>query len=597
MVKQQSNPQPETACRESTALWNDALTKLAESVSQFMRHPPVPTPSRRYDTLTVMSAMSDVMTGVMMQPEKLLQAQMEAAGQWAQMWTGMWGIGNDDDSIVAPTRGDRRFRDEKWETSPYFRQLKQSHLLIAQQMRTLVESSAESDPSKRALTGLLVEQYLNATAPTNFVFTNPEVLRRTLETGGANLVSGFANLLTDLSSGRGIVRRRTSPDAFRLGENIACTPGSVVYQNDLIQLIQYTPATKNVRARPLLYVAPLVNKYYMIDLKPESSLIRWLVEQGQTVFVVSWVDPDASHRNCEVSDYVGRGVLEAMEVVGKITGEDAIDLFGFCMGGTLIAMAAAVLAARGEIASVGSITLIGALVDFEDMKEWAAFVNEAHVDALDLHTGKKGYIDKDELQQLFSMMRANDLIWSSFVSHYLLDQEAPPSDLLYWFEDGSHIPQAFLRSYNKTLLVDDHLRVPGAVTLLGESLDLTAITAPTMIIGLKDDHVSAWTSVYRGGGYFGGAVEFVLGGSGHNAGVINPPSAGKHGYWINGDTSATADEWLATASKNEGSWWPHWLAWLTDHDDGRTVPAREAGRGKYKVLEPAPGSYVLKPGG
>jgi polyhydroxyalkanoate synthase len=309
--------------------------------------------------------------------------------------------------------------------------------------------------------------------------------------------------------------------------------------------------------------------------------------------VVSWVDPDESHRNCGVEDYVETGVLEALEQALKASGADAADFFGFCMGGTLISIASAVLAARGQGDKLGSVTLIGALVDFADMMQWSAFVNEAHVEALDVHIGERGFIAKEELQRLFSMMRANDLVWSSFVNHYLLDEEAPPSDLLFWFEDGSHIPEAFLRTYNRKLLLEDRLREPGAVTMLGEKLDLTKITSPITIIGLKDDHVSSWKSVFRGQQYFGGEVQFILGGSGHNAGVINPPDRKKHGYFTNSTEIDDPDAWLASAAKHEGSWWPHWSHWLYANDPGGTVPARKLGGGKLKVIEPAPGSYVL----
>jgi len=590
MAKSAATTEKSEATRD---YWAESVARFNEALGDFLRSPTLPKPSRKYDQMAVLSAWSDVMKGVFTQPEKLIQTQMNAMDSWSRLWANMWKPQDEAEPVVLPERGDRRFADEKWESSACFRQMKQGYLLAGKQLRELVQSSTEPDKSKRALAELLVEQYLNAVAPTNFAFTNPAVINRTLETKGANLVAGFANLLADMSEGRGIVRRRTDKGAFRLGENIAATPGMVVYQNDLMQLIQYSPATDKVRKRPMLYVPPLVNKYYMIDLQPSSSLIKWLVDQGNTVFVVSWVDPDEGHAHCEVADYVGRGVIEAMDQVMKATGEKSVDLFGFCMGGTLISMAAAVLAARDENAKIGSITLIGALIDFTDMMEWSAFVNEAQVEALDVHVGEKGYIDKDELQQLFSMMRANDLIWSSWVNHYLLDKEAPPSDLLFWFEHGSHIPQAFLTSYNRDLLVKNHLRVPGQVTLLDEKLDLTRVTAPITIIGLKNDHVSAWTSVYQGHHYFGGPITFVLGGSGHNAGVINPPHRNKHGYWLNKELPATADEWLAGATKHEGSWWPFWNEWLAKQDKGEPVAAREPGCGKLKPIEPAPGTYVL----
>lgn len=583
---------PAAALGDAAAQWGEAWERLAAGMTRMMQLQPRLEAPKRFDPMVVFEAVTDMTLGLVRQPSKLVELQMQAWQDFAKAWTAPMLAGDAAPAAPVLARNDRRFKDEEWEENPYYRGFRDNYLLVSRQLRTLVDESGEDDPSKRAIVGFLVEQYLNALAPTNFAFSNPVVMRRTVETGGANLVSGFANLLTDLSEGRGIVRRR-APDTFKVGENIAVTPGGVIFQNDIMQVIQYTPTTPDVHRRPMLYVAPLVNKYYMIDLQPRSSLIRWLVEQGQTVFVVSWVDPDDSHRHCEVDDYVGRGIIQAMDVVREATGEEDVDLFGFCMGGTLISMAAAVLAARGEADRIGSITLIGALVDFRDMRDWAGFINESHINSLDTHVSAKGYIDKDELQQLFSLMRANDLIWSSWVTHYLLDQEAPASDLLTWFEDGSHIPQAFLKSYNQKLLLENHLAVPGQVELLGERLDLSKITAPVTIIGLKDDHVSSWTMVYEGTRYFGGPVTFLLGGSGHNAGVINPPAANKHGFWTNPAIEPDADAWFKGAQRHEGSWWPTWVESLQQREDNGMVPARVVGGGKLEVLEPAPGSYVL----
>ncbi len=584
-------PQTASAGTPQTQLWIDAWQKLGTAM-QHMAGKPLLLPAKQmYDQAEVVEALTSVAKGWAAQPEKLLEVQWQAWQDVTKLWTSAWLPAGSADPVVKPARGDRRFGHEGWDSNPLFNQFKQNYLIASQAIRAMINASAEPDSSKRAMTAFLVEQFLNATAPSNFALGNPEVVAKTVETGGANLVAGFANFIEDLSEGRGIVRRR-APATFTLGENLAATPGGVIYQNDLIQLIQYTPTTKTVSARPMLYVAPLVNKYYMIDLQPKSSLIRWLVEQGHTVFVVSWVDPDESHRHCALEDYVGRGVIQAMDVVRDITGEPDVDLFGFCMGGTLITMAQAVLTARGEGERAGSTTLIGSLVDFRDMRDWAGFVNEAHVDMLDSHVDERGFIDKAELQQLFSMMRSNDLIWSSVVGHYLLDKEAPSSDLLFWFEDGSHIPQAFLKSYNSTLLVNNHLTDPGKVELLGERLDLGQIITPMFIIGLKDDHVSAWDAVYHGTHYFGGPVQFVLGGSGHNAGVINPPTVTKHGFWTNPELAADADDWLAAAERHEGSWWPYWSAWLNDMRGDRQVAARAVGCDKYPVIESAPGSFV-----
>ncbi len=574
------------------AEWLEAWKKLGRSMADFAQSPPDLEIARRFDYEAVLDAVASVTQGLIMQPAKMAEIQLQAMQDATKVWASLFMPLDEREPVVEPGRGDRRFKHPDWNENALFDQFKQTYLVAAKGMRSLVDASPEEDPKKRAIVGFIVEQFLNAVAPTNFVLSNPEVLRKTVETGGANLVAGLAHLIEDIAGGKGVVKRR-APSAFVLGENIACTPGAVVFENDLMQVIQYTPTTAKVARRPLLYVPPLVNKYYMIDLRPKSSLIRWMVEQGHTVFVVSWVDPDDSHRHCEVEDYIGRGVIQAMDVVNAITGEPDVDLFGFCMGGTLIAIAEAVLAARGEGDRIGTTTLIGSLVDFSDMREWAGFMHESHVNALDSHVSSKGYIDKGELQQLFALVRSNDLIWSSFVDHYLLDREAPASDLLFWFEDGSHIPEAFLSTYNKKFLLENHLTDPGKVELLGEKVDLGAIKSPTMIIGLKADHVSAWEAVYHGGRYFGGPVEFVLGGSGHNAGVINPPSANKHGYWTSNKMPDSANDWLAGADQHEGSWWPHWEAWLKGQKGNKQVPARELGNKDYPVLEDAPGRFVL----
>lgn len=580
-----------TAVSETNALWTEAFNKLSKSMGLLAQTPPQMTMSKRYDEGVVAEAMTSLTKDWVMQPQKLIEIQMQAMQDMTKIWGSIFQPAETQEVVAEPQRGDRRFRDEQW-SDPLFSQFKQNYLVASDALRSMVNASSEEDPKKRAMVSFLVEQFLNATAPTNFAVSNPEVVRKTVETGGANLVSGLANMLEDVAAGKGVVKRR-APSAFKLGENLACTPGSVVFENDLMQLIQYTPTTENVARRPLIYVPPLVNKYYMIDLRPQSSLIKWMVEQGHTVFVVSWVDPDESHRHCELEDYISRGVIQAMDVVRDITEEEDADLFGFCMGGTFIALTEAVLAGRKESKRIGSSTLIGSLVDFSDMREWAGFVHEGHVDALDSHIQEKGYIAKEELQQLFAAVRANDLIWSSFVDHYLLDREAPPSDLLYWFEDGSHIPQAFLSTYNRKLLLENHLTDPGKVELLGQKLDLGKVKAPKMLIGLKADHVSAWEAVYLGCKYFGGPVEYVLGGSGHNAGVINPPSANKHGFWTNADLPESADKWLEDAKKNEGSWWPHWAAWLRSQKNNKDVPARKVGSKKYPAIEDAPGRFVL----
>ncbi|WP_294290099.1 alpha/beta fold hydrolase [uncultured Sphingomonas sp.] len=553
--------------------WTQAVTAMTEA----MRKPLGAAPTRPYDPLALFQTMGEFTARTMADPQQLFAVQAEAVREWGRFWSNVWTTPTDKPR-------DRRFAAPEWQDDPWYRAIRDAYLLASAQMRRLA-AGAGGNTADRAMIAFLLDGWLNAVSPTNFAMTNPQVVYRTLETGGANLLAGFANLVEDVASGRGIVKRRTDPNAFVKGETIAATPGEVVWQNDLCQLIQYTPATPQVAAEPLLYVPPLVNRFYMIDLQPRSSLVKWLVDQGRTVFVVSWINPTEAHRDKSVEDYVLSGIVEAAGVVRERTGH-APDLFAFCLGGTLTAIALAYLAAKGRAYEVNSATLIGSMVDFADMRDWSAFVHEAHLTALEGHLERQGFIDSVELQQLFAAMRANDLIWSSVVNHYLLDKPAPPSDLLYWFEDGARIPAAFLKSYNRELLLNNALAEPAGFAVGGEAIDLAKISTPVLSIALKDDHVSAWEAVYGGARMM--SADFVLGGSGHNAGVINPPAANKHGYWTNDATPATGAEWVQGATKHDGSWWPWWTLWLDRQGSGDRVPARTITDG----IEPAPGSYA-----
>ena len=538
-------------------------------------------PTLPFDPFALAQAAGEAAIGLAARPQELLTVQMEAAKQWSDFWTGALT------GKASEKPRDRRFSAPEWQDDAYYRAIRDAYLLASQQLRDTVGKTA-GEGSSGAMARFLLDQYLNAIAPTNFAMTNPDVVKRVQETGGANLVQGFQNLLEDISSGKGIVQRRADPDAFKKGETIAATPGAVVFENDLFQLIQYDPATEQVAAEPLLYVPPLVNRYYMIDLVPRQSLVKWLVDEGRTVFVISWVNPGAEHKDKGVGDYVLHGIVTAVEQVRERTGA-APDLFSFCLGGTLVAIALAWLAAKKRAKEVNSATLIGSLVDFSDMRDWAAFVHESHLTALEEHLERQGFVDSLELQRLFAAMRANDLIWSSVVNHYLLDRPAPPSDLLYWFEDGARIPAAFLKSYNRELLLKNRLQEPAGFEVGDVAIDLAAIKTPMLVVALKDDHVSAWEAVYRGARQLG--AEFVLGGSGHNAGVINPPAANKHGFWTNAKQPEDAKHWLETATRHEGSWWPWWTKWLTKKGGGKSVAARKA----KDAIEPAPGRYVMMP--
>ena len=554
---------------------DDLAKRITKAAEQMMKAKP----TLPFDPFAIAQASGKFAMGLAMRPQDLMQVQAEAARQWGDFWIGaLSGQAGDKPR-------DRRFAAPEWQDDAYYRALRDAYLLASQQLREVVSLGGDGD-SGQAMARFLLDQYLNAVSPSNYAGTNPEVVKRTKETNGANLVQGFAHFLEDFAGGKGIVKRRTDPDAFVKGKTIAATPGEVVYENDLFQLIQYTPTTAKVAAEPLVYVPPLVNRYYMIDLVPRQSLVKWLVDEGRTVFVVSWVNPTGEHRAKGVEDYVVDGVVRAIEVARQRTGV-APELFAFCLGGTLVAIALAWLAANERGDEAHSATLIGSLVDFADMRDWSAFVHEGHLAALEDHLEGQGYIDSVELQRLFAAMRSNDLIWSSVVQHYLLDQPAPPSDLLYWFEDGARIPAAFLKSYNRDLLLDNKLAEPAGFSVRGTPIDLAQIAVPMMVIALKDDHVSALPAVYGGARRLG--ADFVCGGSGHNAGVINPPAANKHGYWTRPDQPETIEQWFDGATRHEGSWWPHWTQWLDKNGSGKMVAARVIEDG----IEPAPGRYVM----
>jgi polyhydroxyalkanoate synthase len=567
---------PETAPdpAELAAAW----TRVVENGLKAMNARPAA--SFAHDPTAPARAMFDFTTQLWSNPIAVLQAGQAAAAEWMELWgvAARRAAGAEVEPVIQPERGDRRFGDPAWSEDPVFDYLKQAYLLASRQAADLVANAEGIDPATRTRAEFFTTAYLNALSPANFAFTNPEAIRRAIDTGSISLLSGLANLLADAATDAKLPKRRASAE-FELGKNIAATPGSVVFQNELMQLIQYAPATETVHRRPLLYVPPLVNKYYLLDLQPKSSLIRWLVEQGHTLFVISWVNPGPGLAGKGLDDYLDEGPLAALDFVAKATGEREIDLFGFCMGGTLAAMAASKISKikKSDSHSFSSLTTIGSMFDFSNMGQWSTFTEPAQLEAMERHLEARGVLAAHELQALFSVVRANDLIWSSVVSHYLLDKEAPPSDILHWFADGAHIPKAFLGDWVGTILKDNALARPGALD----------IGAPAMVISLKDDHVSAWQATYDGARLLGPDARFLLGGSGHNAGVINPPSANKHGYWTNEKMPATAEQWLETATRHEGSWWPEWQAWLV-RDGGERVKARKPKR----EIEPAPGSYV-----
>ena len=579
-------PDPVVVGRLLTQLAQNSHAALTATMKKAVSSEPLP-----YDPTLVARAFLDFQMGLMRDPRRLLELQARSLDDWTALWRTMAerAMGLTPQPVAEPAKGDRRFSTPAWREEPVYDFIKQAYLLAARQIQDTV-ASAEVDERTRTQVDFFSRQLINALSPTNYAATNPEVVRRTIETGGVNLMTGLSNLLEDLSSQEGLVKRR-APAAFEVGVNMAATPGAVVFQNELFQLIQYAPTTDQVFRRPLLFVPPLVNKYYLFDLTPRSSYLKWLVDQGHTVFVISWANPDESLKDRDLGDYVRDGVIAAIGAVEQATGETGLDLVSYCLGGTLSAMTLAYLAATGQSDRVASATLIAALVDFKSIGEWSVFVGEEELAAFDRYLDDKGYVESHDLTKLFATVRANDLIWSSVVSHYLLGDEARPSDLLAWFDDGARIPAATLKQYGREILLNNRLKDAGGIEVDGVPLDLKSIKTPVFVVALKDDHVSAWKDTYEGRFNFGGETRFILGGSGHNAGMINPPAANKHGYWTNAAAPADAEAWLEKAENKPGSWWPEWQGWLANDDK---VEPRTPGEGPLKAIEAAPGSYVRK---
>lgn len=579
-------PDPTVVAEALTTLMQNAAAAVRTTMVQAAMPQALP-----YDPTTLTRAMIDFNTAVMTRPAALFEAQAKNWNDWTALWRTMGerALGQETAPVASPAKGDRRFSDPAWSDEPVYDYLKQAYLLAAHQLQEFV-AAAPVDDTTRAQVDFASRQMMNALAPTNFPHTNPQVARRTIESGGLSLMTGLSNLLEDVGKGQGLVSRR-APNDFELGVNVAATPGAVVFRNDLMELIQYAPTTDKVYRRPLLFVPPLVNKYYLFDLTPKASYLKWLVDQGHTVFVISWANPDESHADTGMDAYVKDGVIAALDAVEAATGEADADLVSYCLGGTLSAMTLAYLAQTGRADRIASATLIATLVDFGDMGEWSVFTSEDDLNAFDRYLDEKGYVEAHDLTKLFSAVRANDLIWSSVVNHYLLGDEVRASDLLWWFDDGSRIPARMLKEYGRQILRGNQLK-DGGVAIDGVTLDLKAIETPVMIVALKDDHVSAWKNTYAGRHFFGGPTRFLLGGSGHNAGMINPPAANKHGYWANDEAPADAEAWLAGAGQKPGSWWPEWQGWLDAAAADDKVKARKVGSGKLKAGAAAPGDYV-----
>ena len=526
-------------------------------------------------------------------PQRALEAQNRLGKAYLDLWAAAAKrlTGEEIAPVVTPEAGDKRFADPEWSSNQYYDFLKQAYLLSTRWAKQLVSDAAGLDPHTRQKAEFYMRQITNAVSPSNFVLTNPELLRETVLSNADNLVRGMHMLAEDIETGGGDLKiRQSDASMFEVGRNLATTPGKVIFQNDLMQLIQYAPSTPMVLKRPLLIVPPWINKFYVLDLTPEKSFIKWCVDQGITVFCISWVNPDAHLAKKSFEDYVHEGPLAALDAIKLAIGEDKVHTVGYCVGGTLLAITLAVMAARHD-ERVASATLFASQVDFTYAGDLKVFVDEEQISALERKMAERGYLEGKTMATVFNMLRSNDLIWPYVINNYLKGKAPFPFDLLYWNSDATRMPAANHSFYMRNCYLDNKL-AKGQMLIDGAPIDLKSVTVPIYNLATREDHIAPPKSVLLGCKFFGGPVRFVMAGSGHIAGVVNPPAKNKYQYWTGQrPRNADLDGWLAKAKEYPGSWWPDWLVWLT-RQGPTEVPARVPGEGALKAIEDAPGSYV-----
>ena len=526
-------------------------------------------------------------------PQRSIELQTRLGKAYLDLWASAVKrlAGEETAPVATPAASDKRFTDPEWTSNKFFDLLKQAYLLSARWADQLVSDAADLDPHIKQKAEFYVRQIANALSPSNFVLTNPELLRETLTTNADNLVRGMRMLAEDIAAGGGDLKiRQSDTSTFAVGRNLATTPGKVIFQNDLMQVIQYAPSTATVLKRPLLIVPPWINKYYVLDLTPEKSFIKWCVDQRLTVFCISWVNPDARLAQKTFEDYVREGPLAALDAIEQATGADKVHAVGYCVGGTLLAVALAAMTAWRDKRIV-SATLFAAQVDFTYAGDLKVFIDEEQVKALEQRMAERGYLEGKTMVTVFNLLRSNDLVWPYVINTYLKGKAPFPFDLLYWNSDATRLPAANHSFYLRNCYLDNKL-AKGAMVIGNTPIDLKSIKVPIYNLATREDHIAPAKSVLLGSKCFGGKVKYVLSGSAHIAGVINPPDKKKYEYWTGPNPRrANLDAWLAKAKKHPGSWWPDWLAWLKRQDPAE-VPARAPGDGKLKPIEDAPGSYV-----
>jgi polyhydroxyalkanoate synthase subunit PhaC len=520
---------------------------------------------------------------------RLFETTMEI---WGDAAARFWGLPGQEKEEEEGKKPDKRFTDPEWENNPYYQTLKESYLLASEYLLAEADETDGHDPEEQRRLRFHLKQFVDAMAPVNFLLSNPAALRRIAETGGTSLAEGARNLLADLREGR---LSMTDTTAFELGENIAVTPGKVVFRNELIELIQYEPKTEQVYEVPILFIPPWINKYYILDLRPQNSMVNYLLEQGFQVFMISWKNPDSSMEDTKFEDYMTESPLAAAEVVKDITGSEKINPVGYCVGGTLLAIMLAWLTAGGDENPFQASTFMVALQDFTDVGETAVFIDEPQIEFMEQQMMERGYLDNRKMANMFNLLRSNDLIWSNVVNNYLLGQKPPAFDLLYWNADGTRMARDAHSFYLRNTYLENNLIEPGKVEIKGRPIDLGKIDGEIYAVGAERDHIVPWYSAWKVGQLTSAKTRFALANSGHIAGMINPPSKGKGRHWVNegGDAgeAKTAEEWRENATEHEGSWWEDWTNWLEPRS-GEKVEPPEVGSENYPPLEDAPGTYV-----
>jgi polyhydroxyalkanoate synthase len=562
---------------------------LAEAALRNADRPAALTP----DPFHVSQALGEVAASLAAQPDRLMRAQADLFARYMDLWrsAAQTVAGIAAEPVIRPSPGDKRFNDPGWSDNPVFDIVKQSYLITSDWLNGLVRDADDIDPLTRRRVAFFTQMLTDAFAPSNFLLSNPAALREFRDTHGESLVRGMENFAADLERGGGQLSiSQTDFDRFKVGENVATAPGKVIFRNALIEIIQYSPTTKQVYALPLLIFPPWINKFYILDLRPENSMIRWLAGQGFSVFVTSWVNPDGRLADKTFEDYLNEGVYAAVDAVIRQTGVKQVNAVGYCIGGTMLSCALAHMAARGDD-RIASATFFAAQQDFTEAGDLLLFSNEAWLRELEQKMDAGGGVLAGQtMADTFNALRANDLIWSFFVSNYLMGKEPRPFDLLFWNGDQTRMPRALHLFYLRRFYQENALAA-GKLDLGGEHLDLAAVKTPIYVQSSKEDHIAPARSVYKGARLFGGETTFTLAGSGHIAGVINPPAANKYQHWTNAALPPTLDEWLAGANEHPGSWWPHWSAWLAARSGAKT-PARDPAAGPLAPLEDAPGSFV-----